>query len=605
MSVSEILFVVAGALLGLAFQGGMFLFLIPFAVVAFFLAVMNRPNNANTSILPVIQRDKHSTTLTPVVSPDLRNEFTNANKVESNEPNSSLQVNHIWERANSDVDKAFGDILRCLKELMPQANTLTIFTNGGSVNELRLRTFHSDFPNIIDMGAKITENMGILSQLLRPGVSRILEGDLLVGKRLTYYIENRMIRSLVGVPLLGRDEQRLGVLLVDSLRPNAFTANEAQALTYIAQAMFMVSFKSFASAQNYIEQQQFSTLYHYQRKFFQTMSVKDIYKQMFEYVKENMPFDRLTILALDKPKEGLGRVVYCVGMDSEQFVNKTFTLSDKGIFVLALMRNRPVFRSFNSGYADYVPRLNDSEKRNMELRQLFVMPVSSEPDSKTAELAICLESRFTNRYQDHEKKLLKAFAGVAGFAYARACQFEKGKDLATRDGLTGLMNHRSLEESLRTEKVRADRKKYNIGVLMMDIDHFKRVNDTYGHQVGDEVIKGIASAISGEIRKEIDVVARYGGEEFVVALIDTTPEGMIETAERIRKAVGKLEFNVHQPDPLRVTVSIGAFLVEPGFTDMKKAVNNADQALYKAKDGGRNQVVQFEQVDGLSAVSDS
>ena len=597
MSVSEILFVVAGALLGLASQGGMFLFLIPFAVVAFSLAVMNRPNNPNTSILPVIKRDKHSTTLTPVVSPDLRNEFTNANKVESNEPNSSLQVNHIWERANSDVDKAFGDILRCLKVLMPQANTLTIFTNGGSVNELRLRMFQSDIPNCIDTGAKITENMGILSQLLRPGVSRILEGDLLVGKRLTYYIENRMIRSLVGVPLLGRDEQRLGVLLVDSLHPNAFTAAEAQALTYIAQAMFMVSFKSFASAQNYIEQQQFSTLYHYQRKFFQTMSVKDIYKQMFEYVKENMPFDRLTILALDKPKEGLGHVVYCVGMDSEQFVNKSFTLSDKGIFVLALMRNRPVFRSFNSGYADYVPRLNDYEKRNMELRQLIVMPVSSDPDSKTAELAICLESRCTNRYQDHEKKLLKAFAGVAGFAYARACQFEKGKDLATRDGLTGLMNHRSLEESLRTEKVRADRKKYNIGVLMMDIDHFKRVNDTYGHPVGDEVIKGIAFAISGEIRKEIDIVARYGGEEFVVALIDTTPEGMIETAERIRKAVGKLEFNVHQPDPLRVTVSIGAFLVEPGFTDMKKAVNNADQALYKAKDGGRNQVVRFETVE--------
>ena len=301
MSVSEILFVVAGALLGLAFQGGMFLFLIPFAVVAFSLAVMNRPNNLNTSVIPVIKSNKHSTALTPVVSPDIRNEFTNANKVESNEPNSSLRVNQIWERANSDVDKAFGDVLRCLKVLMPQANTLTIFTNGGSVNELRLRMFQSDIPNCIDTGAKITENMGILSQLLRPEVSRILEGDLLVGKRLTYYIENRMIRSLVGVPLLGRDEQRLGVLLVDSLHPNAFTAAEAQALTYIAQAMFMVSFKSYVSAQNYIEQQQFSVLYHYQRKFFQTMSVKDIYKQMFEYVKENMPFDRLTFLALDKP----------------------------------------------------------------------------------------------------------------------------------------------------------------------------------------------------------------------------------------------------------------------------------------------------------------
>ena len=70
--------------------------------------------------------------------------------------------------------------------------------------------------------------------------------------------------------------------------------------------MYMVSFKSFVSAQNYIEQQQFSVLYRYQRKFFQTMTVKDIYKQMFEYVKENMPFDRLTILALDNQKEGTG-----------------------------------------------------------------------------------------------------------------------------------------------------------------------------------------------------------------------------------------------------------------------------------------------------------
>ena len=159
------------------------------------------------------------------------------------------------------------------------------------------------------------------------------------------------------------------------------------------------------------------------------------------------------------------------------------------------------------------------------------------------------------------------------------------------------MNRGALREAMRTEKIRAERQKTNIGVLMMDIDHFKKVNDTFGHPVGDQVIKGIANAISGEIRKEIDVVGRYGGEEFVVGLIDTTPEGMIETAERIRKAVGKLEFNVLKPDPLRVTVSIGAYLVTPEFTDMKKAVNNADQALYKAKEGGRNRVVRFETIE--------
>jgi diguanylate cyclase (GGDEF)-like protein len=135
-----------------------------------------------------------------------------------------------------------------------------------------------------------------------------------------------------------------------------------------------------------------------------------------------------------------------------------------------------------------------------------------------------------------------------------------------------------------------------MSLAMLDIDHFKSVNDTYGHPIGDVVIKGIAGAISGEIRKEIDVVARYGGEEFVVGLIDTTAEGMIETAERIRHAVMKLEFDVHRQEPLRVTVSIGAYLVTPEFHDMKKAVNYADQALYKAKEGGRNQVIQYTEI---------
>ena len=129
---------------------------------------------------------------------------------------------------------------------------------------------------------------------------------------------------------------------------------------------------------------------------------------------------------------------------------------------------------------------------------------------------------------------------------------------------------------------------------MMDIDHFKSVNDTYGHEIGDVVIIGIAKTLLREVRKDIDIVARYGGEELVVGLVDTTPEGMMETAERIRKAVLQMEFDVHQPDPLRVSISIGAFLVTPDFKDnMMTAVNFADQALYKAKEGGRNQVIQY------------
>ena len=144
--------------------------------------------------------------------------------------------------------------------------------------------------------------------------------------------------------------------------------------------------------------------------------------------------------------------------------------------------------------------------------------------------------------------------------------------ISKTDELTGLPNRRDMNETIANEMGRSARTHKPFCFIFIDIDHFKNINDTYGHACGDIILKSVAQTIRGLLRK-YDVFARYGGEEFVVGLVDTTPEGMIETAERIRKAVGKLEFNVHLTDPLRVTVSIGAFLVEPEFSDMKKAVN--------------------------------
>ena len=599
---SIILFVIAGFLLGLSFQGGMFLFLIPFAGVAAALGYMNLPRvpGGKTATLPVVGSAVRATGITPAVTPELKNSFGDSD-ADYNEPGSTLRVNQVWARADADVKKAFGDMLEGLKRIVPNVHSLVVFSPLNSMKEWGIRAYACSNPEAkIATDVKITENTGLISQLFRPDVNRLLEGDLPGGKPLLYYIDNPMIKSVVAVPMLDRGKNRVGAVVMDSLYPSAFNQHTAQALTYIASTLYTLYFKSFVSAKNYIEQQQFSVLYHYQHQFFKNMSVKEIYRQISEYVKGNIPFDRMMILALDRQndynlhQERTGRVVSCYGIDADQFENKTFTLSDKGLAILALYHNRPVERTFNqSAFNAYIPRIDSQEKKNMDIRQLFVMPVPSDATAEQAELAICLESRRSDRYSEHEMNLLKAFAGVAGFAYARACQVERDKDLATRDGLTGLINHRTLHENLRTEKIRADRQKYNIGVLMMDIDHFKNVNDTYGHPIGDVVIKGIAGAISGEIRKEIDVVARYGGEEFVVGLVDTTPEGMIETAERIRQAVMKLVFDVHQQDPLRVTVSIGAFLVTPDFHDMKKAVNYADQALYKAKEGGRNQVIQY------------
>lgn len=597
MSVSEILFIVAGLLLGLSFLNGMFLFLIPFAVVAFVLAWMNRPRlagpGASTATLPVITLKNRATGTTPVVAPDLRSEFRNGNGM-ANEPEAALKVSQVWARANADINRAMMDLLLALKGIVPNVNSALVFSQRNA-KEWGVRNYVNDKEVSVNPSTVITETSGLLSQLFRSGVDRLLEGDLPGCKSLQYYVDNTPIKSVVAVPLIDHGSGvRVGALILDSVCPNAFNNATARALTYVAGAISMLDYKGFYSAQKHIALQQYSGLYNYLRKFFKTMSVNDIYKEIINYVRANMAYDRLTIMAMDKDKDS-GRVIHCDGVDADQFVNKRFTLSDKGIFVLSIMRNRPMERSFLPGFKDYLPRLNDSEKRNLNLRQIFVMPIAAEHDAATADIAICLESSSSLPYNDHEKELLKAFASVAGFAYDRACKFEMGREQAMRDGHTGLINKKTLFEKLRAEKSRADRGKYSIGVLMMDIDHFKSVNDTYGHPIGDVVIKGIADTISKEIRSDIDIVARFGGEEFVVGLIETDANGMVETAERIRKAVQKLSFDIHQAEPLRVTVSIGAFLLQPNFNgDLQKAVNNADQALYRAKEGGRNQVVQFQ-----------
>ncbi|SHK36823.1 sensor domain-containing diguanylate cyclase [Fibrobacter sp. UWH4] len=597
MSVSEILFIVAGLLVGLSFLNGMFLFLIPFAVVAFVLAWMNRPRlagpGASTATLPVITLKNRATGTTPVVAPDLRSEFRNGNGM-ANEPEAALKVSQVWARANADINRAMMDLLLALKGIVPNVNSALVFSQRNA-KEWGVRNYVNDKEVSVNPSTVITETSGLLSQLFRSGVDRLLEGDLPGCKSLQYYVDNTPIKSVVAVPLIDHGSGvRVGALILDSVCPNAFNNATARALTYVAGAISMLDYKGFYSAQKHIALQQYSGLYNYLRKFFKTMSVNDIYKEIINYVRANMAYDRLTIMAMDKDKDS-GRVIHCDGVDADQFVNKRFTLSDKGIFVLSIMRNRPMERSFLPGFKDYLPRLNDSEKRNLNLRQIFVMPIAAEHDAATADIAICLESSSSLPYNDHEKELLKAFASVAGFAYDRACKFEMGREQAMRDGHTGLINKKTLFEKLRAEKSRADRGKYSIGVLMMDIDHFKSVNDTYGHPIGDVVIKGIADTISKEIRSDIDIVARFGGEEFVVGLIETDANGMVETAERIRKAVQKLSFDIHQAEPLRVTVSIGAFLLQPNFNgDLQKAVNNADQALYRAKEGGRNQVVQFQ-----------
>lgn len=166
--------------------------------------------------------------------------------------------------------------------------------------------------------------------------------------------------------------------------------------------------------------------------------------------------------------------------------------------------------------------------------------------------------------------------------------------LATRDGLTSVANRRSFDDMLNMEWRRASRESRALSLLMVDVDFFKRFNDTYGHQGGDECLRQVAAAMSGVVKRASDAVARYGGEEFAILLPATEPDGALIVAERIRAAVTALRLP-HSGSEVadHVTVSIGVASIQvTGNGVPSSLVAAADAALYRAKHTGRNRVVQ-------------
>lgn len=164
------------------------------------------------------------------------------------------------------------------------------------------------------------------------------------------------------------------------------------------------------------------------------------------------------------------------------------------------------------------------------------------------------------------------------------------------DALTGLKNVRYFKERINEEMKRARRGGNHFSLLIMDIDHFKRVNDKHGHPAGDKILHFLAGILASKVRTQ-DVVARVGGEEFAVMLPDTPPEKAMELAQRLRKAVEKSHFKVSETQVLRVTISVGlASAVASRATKAEGYYASADRALFQAKHHGRNRVEQENRV---------
>ncbi|MDG5813656.1 diguanylate cyclase [Chitinispirillales bacterium ANBcel5] len=196
------------------------------------------------------------------------------------------------------------------------------------------------------------------------------------------------------------------------------------------------------------------------------------------------------------------------------------------------------------------------------------------------------ENNAIREFSDADVELMQMFAQQAAMAIRTIQLLEKARHQAETDSLTGLYNHRHFFDKAKQEVKRAVRYDHNLSAIMFDIDHFKLVNDTFGHSAGDVVIQSIAE-ICRNLFRSLDIIGRYGGEEFIILLPETEPQRAREVAERLRQTVVSTPFCIHN-NRITVSISLGVSFLNKSSPSLNELIFHADEALYSAKNSGRN-----------------
>jgi diguanylate cyclase (GGDEF)-like protein len=262
---------------------------------------------------------------------------------------------------------------------------------------------------------------------------------------------------------------------------------------------------------------------------------------------------------------------------------KAHVITDPTEATEAINRTRPdlVLLDMNMPVANglEVARIIRQSRQNLSLPIMFL---SAERDAERRQEARRIGGDdFISKPVDLET--------LAALVEIRAARARSLRQIMERDSLTGLLNHARFKDRLAAEIDRSKRTGSPISVSILDLDHFKKVNDTYGHQAGDKVIQTLAHSLSGALRRT-DIIARYGGEEFAILLLDTQSADAVAVMNKIRCNFAALEFEA-EAGPFSVTLSAGISQMSATKDTAESVIRAADNALYQAKDAGRNRVV--------------
>ncbi|MFH1736910.1 MAG: sensor domain-containing diguanylate cyclase, partial [Actinomycetota bacterium] len=290
-------------------------------------------------------------------------------------------------------------------------------------------------------------------------------------------------------------------------------------------------------------------------------------------------------------KTGLMTIASLRGFNAEEreVINSTTFAPGEGLLGEIFLKKQPV-------------NINDlSEERpgatpfNGRIKSFAAVPLSTDG----YDIGVIFLGKYAiEPFSKEAEEFLETLAGQAAIAVENAKLYAQAQEMAIHDGLTGIYNYRYFMKSLEEEIKRAERYGRTVSLMMIDIDLFKHVNDTYGHQRGDDVLKGLTQTLVNSTR-ETDIVSRYGGEEFCVILPETELDDAVEVAEKLRISVAKASYAREKGQSMKVTISLGVAAYPVLASNQEELLRKADDALYSAKTK-RNMVVSATSGDRLA-----
>ncbi len=478
------------------------------------------------------------------------------------------------------------------------ADTCAVYLLSADDQRLLLRECRAATDSV---AAEVPAGEGALGGAVRRGAPVRLHGEV---RAASYHLDGRRLGALLAVPLLDRRGGHVrGVLVADRFEARPFTDEEERLLVTlageiqraVASERIMEDLK-----QTRDEKERFFQAIERLNRATKLDEVTEVSIEVARALVEGIDFGAVTLVEHDggSARHRVARAWSAAGGTSPVLDGLAFG-DDAGSLVASAVRLQASLPGTGLEVAKAV--VFDAATRLKGLASIKVVPLRAQPlraEDPPVLGTLVLGSRRPDAFTADRVRQLEVLALQAAETIQRARLFDATERMATTDGLTGLLNHRTFQGRLDEHLLAAQRYGRTLSLILCDIDHFKSVNDTYGHPAGDQVLRGVARVLAREARTT-DLVARYGGEEFAVVMPETDGAGAMVIAERIRERIAQVVTQTSQ-GPLQVTMSLGVATSPEDGQRKAELIGRADASLYHAKRHGRNRSVAARQLKGAA-----